>query len=164
MTRFIIAILLTVSSLALASAQQPEAASPLMEQLSRRANVTVSQPEGLAARLTHTGRPAAAPTPAEATEQPAREATTAGGYRIQVFSDNNPRTAEREAHGKAAAIREAFPQWGTYITYDSPYWRLRVGDFTTYEDATDAVTLLKNTFPAYRRELRVVRDRIRITD
>ncbi len=86
------------------------------------------------------------------------------GYRIQVFSDNNARTAEREAHSKAAAISESFPQWGTYITYDSPYWRLRVGDFQTYEDATDAVMELKNAFPAYRRELRVVRDRIRIVN
>ena len=32
------------------------------------------------------------------------------------------------------------------------------------EDATDAVVELKNAFPAYRRELRVVRDRIRIVN
>ena len=153
MIRIIFIIALAVSSVSVSARENADSIVSIVDRLFRRPNVTVVQPVGLAERL----RPAEdVPT--------LSETTSAGGYRIQVFSDNNARTAEREAHSRAAAISESFPQWGTYITYDSPYWRLRVGDFQTYEDATDAVMELKNAFPAYRRELRVVRDRIRIVN
>lgn len=137
-------------------------AEDLAERLAARPNVAVAQPAALRSRLARVGGDAADAADGQAAEPTATH--TAGGYRVQVFSDNNPRTAKNEAHSKAAAIREAFPQWATYITYDSPYWRLRVGDFRTYDDATHAVVELKNAFPAYRRELRVVRDRIKVTD
>lgn len=163
MTRILLIISLIISSLSVS-------AQSIADRLDKRTNVKIVQPAQLRARLT-SSKPvetivteeaeaenvASAPTTTAAT-------TTGGGYRVQVFSDNNPRTAKGEAQSKAAAIGEAFPQWATYITYDSPYWRLRVGDFRTYDDATHAVVELKNAFPAYRRELRVVRDRIKITD
>ena len=85
-----------------------------------------------------------------------------GGYRIQVFSDSNPRTARNEANAKAGNISSRFPDYHPYVTYDAPYWRLRVGDFRTYEAATDALEAIKEAFPSYRRELRVVRDRINV--
>lgn len=84
-----------------------------------------------------------------------------GGYRIQVFSDSNPR-AHGEAKGKATNINSRFPQWKSYVTYAAPYWRLRIGDFTNYEDANDALAALKDAFPAYKRELRIVRDHINV--
>lgn len=85
-----------------------------------------------------------------------------GGYRIQIFSDSNPRTARNEANAKAGNIASRFPEYKSYVTYDAPYWRLRIGDFRTYEDAIDVLEAIKETFPAYRRELRVVRDRINV--
>lgn len=160
MVRKFLFILLMANALA-------SVADDFADRLSDRPNVALSQPAALRARLTNAkaasvvAEAADGDAPAPATVEPTR---TAGGYRVQVFSDNNPRTAKNEAHSKAAAIGEAFPQWATYITYDSPYWRLRVGDFRTYDDATRAVVDLKNAFPAYRRELRVVRDRIKVTD
>ncbi|MDE5972058.1 MAG: SPOR domain-containing protein [Muribaculaceae bacterium] len=160
MIRIFLFIILTSSALA-------ATARNFADKLDSRANVTVTQPASLRARLasartvaeTETGVDETAAT----TTSPATSAT-AGGYRVQVFSDNNPRTAKREAQSKAAALSGTFPQWATYLTFDSPYWRLRVGDFRTYEDATQAVVELKNAFPAWRRELRVVRDRIKVTD
>lgn len=164
MTRLYLIIVLMASTLA-ASAQN------FAEKIATRSNVTINQPAALRARLVSAKAAAAAasetvdPAADETAAAPAPAATsTAGGYRVQVFSDNNPRTAKREAQSKAAAIGDAFPQWATYITFDSPYWRLRVGDFRTYDDATHAVVELKNAFPAWRRELRVVRDRIKVTD
>ena len=50
------------------------------------------------------------------------------GYRVQVFSDNNQRTAKSEARSKETKIKEAFPDLGTYIVYNSPFWRLKVGE------------------------------------
>lgn len=82
------------------------------------------------------------------------------GFRIQVFSDNNSRTAKNEARTKSHNISEAFPHLRTYVTYDAPYWRLRVGDFRSRTDAEEAAEEIKRHFPSYSREVRVVRDRI----
>lgn len=82
------------------------------------------------------------------------------GYRIQVFSDNNSRTAKGEARNKARDISEKFPELRTYVIYNAPFWRLRVGDFRTPEDANDVVVRLKEEFPSFSKEIRVVRDRI----
>ncbi len=139
----------------------PMASRTITDKLDGHPNVKLTQPEALRQRL----MPAVVADGSDAHQGHLPEsasAATAGGYRIQVFSDNNPRTAKREAHAKAEAIGAAFPQWGTYISYDSPYWRLRVGDFRSYDDATHAVVELKNAFPAWRKELRVVRDKIRV--
>lgn len=48
----------------------------------------------------------------------------------------------------------------TYVVYNSPYWRLRVGNFKTNEEAQTAAEELRMAFPSYAREIRVVRDRI----
>ena len=41
-------------------------------------------------------------------------------------------------------------------------WRLRVGDFRSYEEAGNALIQLKKEFPQMAREMRVVRDKIHI--
>lgn len=83
-----------------------------------------------------------------------------GGYRVQVFLDNNARTAKNEARARARNISEQFPNLPTYVVYSSPYWRLRVGNFRSHEEADAAASELSAAFPAYAREIRVVRDRI----
>ena len=57
------------------------------------------------------------------------------GFRIQVFSDNDYRTAKNNALYKEGLIQQAFPELETYVTFTSPFWRLRVGDFRSYEEA-----------------------------
>ncbi len=84
------------------------------------------------------------------------------GYRVQVFSDNNQRTAKNEARSKSHIIGGRFPQYKTYVSYTSPYWRLRVGDFRTKQEATAAAEELRNAFPAYSKEIRIVRDRVNL--
>lgn len=53
-----------------------------------------------------------------------------------------------------------FPQWDTYVTYASPYWRLRIGDFRTQYEAEKAAADIRRQFPRYAKEVRVVRDRV----
>lgn len=89
-----------------------------------------------------------------------KDAVPTGGYRIQVFSGNNARTAQADAESRAAMIRDQFPDVATYVIYDAPYWRLRVGDFTTYEEAAATLSNLKRAYPSFAREMRLVRDRI----
>lgn len=127
--------------------------------------ISVFQPSGLETRLHKNAQ--AAGNSAEATEEnsdqngevkaPQRKT---GGYRVQVFSDNNPRTAKNEARAKAKEVSMAFPQYRSYVVFTAPYWRLRVGDFRSHEEAEAAATLIKKRFPTMGREVRVVRDRI----
>ena len=84
------------------------------------------------------------------------------GYRIQVYSDNNQRQAKAKAQQIAANIGKQFPSYGLYLTYNAPYWRLRVGDFTTQEAAHSALRALRAKFPALAGDMRVVRDRIKV--
>ena len=66
------------------------------------------------------------------------------------------------ARERARVISEQLPQYRTYISYESPYWRLKVGDFISSDAAEQAASELKQLFPQYGRELRVVKDRINI--
>lgn len=89
-------------------------------------------------------------------------AVRSGGYRIQVFSDNNARSAKTEARTRARNISARFPQHRTYVVYNAPFWRLKVGDFRNQQEAQQAADEIKHAFPSYSREVRVVRDRVSI--
>lgn len=131
--------------------------------------ITVNAPEALLQRAEP-----AAQTEADATEQDTGETTAEQqeektvrakggktvGYRVQVYADNNVRSAKSEARNRERAVSSAFPQHATYVSYASPYWRLRVGDFHSQYDAEKAAAEIRKTFPRYAREVRVVRDRI----
>ena len=84
------------------------------------------------------------------------------GYRIQAYTDNNPRTARAAAQQRARDIAMKFPQYRSYITYKAPAWRLRIGDFKTQQEAKAALNRIKSVYPKFAREMVIVRDRINI--
>ena len=84
------------------------------------------------------------------------------GYRIQAYTDNNPRTAKASAQKRARDIAMKFPQYRSYITYKAPSWRLRIGDFKTQQEAKAALHRIKSVYPNFAREMVIVRDRINI--
>lgn len=84
------------------------------------------------------------------------------GFRVQVFADNNQRTSQLEARKKERQINERFPEYETYIVYNSPYWRLKVGDFKSEFQAESAADEIKRAFPEFSREVRIVRDIVNI--
>lgn len=84
------------------------------------------------------------------------------GYRIQVFLDNNMRTAKANADYRMRLMEQEHPEWPAYITFDSPYWRVRIGDFRTRTEADAALRELKNAYPAFADDLRLVRERINV--
>ena len=57
------------------------------------------------------------------------------GFKIQAFSGNDQRTSKNEASRKQSQINNMFPEHETVLLFDSPFWRLRVGNFTTREEA-----------------------------
>jgi hypothetical protein len=84
------------------------------------------------------------------------------GYRIQAYTDNNPKTAKAAAQKRARDIAMKFPQYRSYITYKAPAWRLRIGDFKTQQEAKAALNRIKSVYPNYAREMVIVKDRINI--
>jgi len=84
------------------------------------------------------------------------------GWRIQVFSGNNQRISKNEAFRKETDVKTTFPEMSTYVKYNAPFWRLRVGDFQTYQDAQRMLIQLRHTFPAFGREMSIVKEKIQV--
>lgn len=84
------------------------------------------------------------------------------GFRIQIFSGNNQRVSKNEAFSKEADLKSVFPELSTYVKYNAPFWRLRVGDFQTYQDAQNMLMQLRRSFPAFGREMSIVREKIQV--
>ncbi len=119
--------------------------------------VMIIMPSGLMERLVPRGEVSTGES-----EDKTSGSRTAVGYRVQVFTDNNHRTARNEAQIKERNIEARFPKEKTYLSYKAPAWRLRVGDFRTHEEAADFLRQIKAVFPGYAREATIVRDRINI--
>lgn len=152
--------LLTLIACALAaiyfSAQEPADSTTIADHINASGRATVVHPAKLNARLI----PKAASAAPENTGDDKPASAAVGGYRIQLYSGNNARTAKNNASGRANRVNDQFPEYVTYITFDAPYWRLRVGDFRSYEDASAALARIKAAMPEYAREMRIVRDKI----
>lgn len=84
------------------------------------------------------------------------------GYRIQVFSGNNQRSSKDEAFGKQGQIIKSYPNIPTYVSYTAPFWRLRVGDFLSYEEAYDMMHKLTTSFPTFKKEIFIIKEDVRI--
>jgi hypothetical protein len=82
------------------------------------------------------------------------------GWRVQVFAGNNQRNSKEEAFQKETEIKLSFPELPTYVQYTAPFWRLRVGDFRTYKDASDVLATLKRSFPSFGREMSIIKETI----
>jgi len=83
------------------------------------------------------------------------------GYRIQVFMGNNPQKARAEGTSKRSAIQSAFPELPTYLLFESPNWRLLVGDFMTLEEANLVKQRLQKEFPQFGKEMFIVSEKIK---
>lgn len=65
------------------------------------------------------------------------------GYRVQVFYGSD----RKEAFNEQARFRSLYPRIMTYITYNEPNYRLKVGDFRTRMEAQSFLNELKSSFP-----------------
>jgi hypothetical protein len=63
-----------------------------------------------------------------------RVLNTMDGFRIQVFSDsgNNSKNKAQAVHDE---FQSRFPGLGVYLTFKSPNYKVRIGDFRTKLDA-----------------------------
>jgi hypothetical protein len=79
------------------------------------------------------------------------------GYRIQVYSDNTQKRAKEQAQERAKMIQTSDSTLSTYVTFNSPFWRVRVGNYASYEEAAVNLYELKKLFPEIR-DMRIVKD------
>ena len=64
------------------------------------------------------------------------------GYRLLVIATNN----REQAYAAKASILQNFPAVRTYVSYISPYFRVKVGNFTSREDAENFKTELTKVY------------------
>jgi hypothetical protein len=70
-------------------------------------------------------------------------ARTARGYRLLVINTNK----RDEAIAAKTKVYTAFPELKTYLVYQSPYFKLKVGNFKTREEAVQYQKSLGFYFP-----------------
>lgn len=83
-------------------------------------------------------------------------------YRVQVFSDNNGERSRSEGEKKRRAVQSRFPEYPCSLGWHTPYWKVKVGIFTTQAEAAEAASKIKRAFPSYAKEIHVIRDRMKI--
>ena len=86
------------------------------------------------------------------------------GFKIQVFSGNDQRKSKNEAYYKQGQIRNQFPDIDTVVSFHSPFWRLRAGNYKTYSEAAHAMSELKRELPTLGKEMYVVKDMVNIIE
>lgn len=71
---------------------------------------------------------------------------TMEGFRIQLFSDsgNNSKTKAQAAYDEFLA---KFPDMGVYLTFKSPNYKVRMGDFRTKLDAQRFLNEVAGDYP-----------------
>ena len=68
------------------------------------------------------------------------------GYRIRVYYDNG-QNARNRSEAVARSISAAFPGIGVYRTFDSPNFKVCVGDFRTKDEALKVYHSLRANYP-----------------
>ena len=84
------------------------------------------------------------------------------GYRIQAYSGSQQKVAKTEVYEREKRFRNRFPAHSTYVTFNSPFWKLRIGDFAEQRDADEILKEFKKAFPEYSGELYIVPDNVRV--
>ncbi|RFM34612.1 SPOR domain-containing protein [Chitinophaga silvisoli] len=64
------------------------------------------------------------------------------GFRVQVISTNK----RNEATDMKARVMQLYPDYRTYLDYQAPYFKVRVGDFKTRDEAADLREKLSSSF------------------
>lgn len=78
------------------------------------------------------------------------------GFRIQMFWGNSLRTDQLRAKRLADKVTGAFPELKSYVTFQQPHWRCRVGDFKTRAGAARYLERMRKIAP----EAMIVRSEI----
>ena len=90
-----------------------------------------------------------------------REMVEIDGFRVQVYSSNQQQTAKGEALDLETRLKDKVSQT-LYVQYLPPFWKVRIGDFRTYEEAKEYKKLFVQQFPDLMGDTYIVRDKIQV--
>ncbi len=93
-----------------------------------------------------------------------RQAVEIQGYRVQIFSSNRQQTAKAEAFALEKRLQEMNLSENIYVLYNPPFWKVRIGDFRTQEDAQLLKEDLITRLPDLQGDTYVVRDKITVME
>ena len=88
-----------------------------------------------------------------------RELVEVDGYRVQVYSSNQQQSAKGEALDLETRLKDKINQT-LYVQYLPPFWKVRIGDFRTYDEAKEYKKLFVQQFPDLMGDTYIVRDKI----
>lgn len=83
------------------------------------------------------------------------------GYRVQIYSSNRQQAAKSEALELETKIKDKVDQT-VYVLYMPPFWKVRLGDFRTYEEAREYKKIIVDQFPEVMGDTYIVRDKIQV--
>ena len=90
-----------------------------------------------------------------------REMVEMDGYRVQIYSSNQQQTAKAEALSLETQLKDKIQQT-VYVLYLTPFWKVRIGDFRTYEEAKEYKKLFVQQYPDMMGDTYIVRDKIQV--
>ena len=90
-----------------------------------------------------------------------REMMEIDGYRVQIYSSNQQQTAKSEALELESQLKDKLNQ-AIYVQYLPPFWKVRLGDFRTYEEAKEYKKLFVQQYPHLLGDTYIVRDKIQV--
>lgn len=93
--------------------------------------------------------------------EPGQRYQTLQGYRVQVYS-GNAANSKNIAAGRAAQVRQHFPELESETIYNAPFWRVQVGNFVTREEAQAYLDRIKEAFPSFGKGMYIVRTQVKI--
>ena len=83
------------------------------------------------------------------------------GYRMQIYSSNQHQVAKSEALALEAKLKNRVDQT-IYVLYLPPFWKVRVGDFRTADEAREYKKNFVEQFPELTGETYIVRDKVKV--
>ena len=143
--------------------QQPSRENEILQELNSvvpgKGRVTVYEDERIRGLV---GRSVAPPRRIYTSSDGSTQYYKLRGYKIQAFSGNDQRTSRNEATRKQRLIENQFPQHEAVVLFDSPFWRLRVGNFEQRDQAEEVMQEIRRAFPSFGREMYIVVDEVKI--
>lgn len=91
------------------------------------------------------------------------EAVEQDGFRVQIYSSNRQAEAKNEALQLEKNMSEVLSE-KVYVVYQSPFWKVRVGDYKTIEEAQQKKEELISRFAELQSSTYVVRDKIKVKE
>ena len=90
-----------------------------------------------------------------------RELVEMDGYRVQIYSSNQQQTAKAEALELESKLKDKVNQT-VYVQYLPPFWKVRLGDFRSYDEAKEYRKLFVQQYPEMMGDTYIVRDKIQV--